>query len=202
MSRSIFAVVFCVFLTTQSFAMTAFLSEINYDHPGTDECEFVEVAVPSLALGFNPANTTVSLYNGSNGSVYASNTVDNFTLGSSIQINGTFFDLYYWALPTNGIQNGSPDGLSIDVLGNVLEFLSYEGTFTAVGGPAAGMTSTDIGIADSNDVGDEGQSIQLVEGNWTVAPKTPGLENVPEPGAALMLILGLAMVLRKYRNRC
>src|SRR5690606_35281918 len=32
----------------------------------------------------------------------------------------------------------------------VVEFLSYEGAITAVGGPADGMTSTDIGVEESS----------------------------------------------------
>ena len=36
----------------------------------------------------------------------------------------------------------------VDAAGNVVEFLSYEGTMTALGGPADGRTSTDIGVAE------------------------------------------------------
>lgn len=175
--------------SAETFAFSVFLSEINYDYPGSDECEFIEIAVPSLAR--TAEDTTVSLYNGNNGAVYASETADNFTLGANVQINGAFYDLYYWELPINGIQNGAPDGLSIDVNGVICEFVSYEGTFTAIGGPANGLTSTDIGVSDSNDAGGEGQSVQLVDGSWTMAPKTPGLENVPEPGGCFYLVVAL-----------
>ncbi len=42
----------------------------------------------------------------------------------------------------------------------MVQFLSYEGVFTAVGGPADGLTSTDIGVAEDGNtlVGD---SLQL-----------------------------------------
>ena len=41
--------------------------------------------------------------------------------------------------PPDGIQNGAPDGIAlVNCTGQVLEFLSYEGTFTATSGPAAG----------------------------------------------------------------
>ncbi|MEZ4639564.1 MAG: hypothetical protein R2856_32155 [Caldilineaceae bacterium] len=30
-----------------------------------------------------------------------------------------------------------------------MQFISYEGTFTATGGPADGMTSADIGVAET-----------------------------------------------------
>jgi hypothetical protein len=45
-----------------------------------------------------------------------------------------------------GLQNGSPDGMAlVNANGIVVQFLSYEGTFTALNGPAAGLTSTDVG---------------------------------------------------------
>src|SRR5262249_37211206 len=44
--------------------------------------------------------------------------------------------------------------------GTVIQFLSYEGTFTATNGPAAGMTSTDIGVSEPGST-PAGQSLQL-----------------------------------------
>jgi hypothetical protein len=61
------------------------------------------------------------------------------------------------------MQNGSsaqtgidPDGFAlVDPSGAVVEFLSYEGSFTAAappaGGPAAGLTSLDVGIRESGE---------------------------------------------------
>ena len=201
MTRNLLVVLFIGFFAVPTFASTAFLTEVNYDYPGNDECEFLEVALPSLAARV-PQNTTVTLYNGSTGVPYASETVDNFIFGDSVVIGGELVDLYYWELPANGIQNGGPDGLSIDENGVVCEFLSYEGTFTAVGGPADGLMSTDIGIADSNAAGNEGISLQLNNGIWTMGSKTPGLENVPEPtGWMLLSISGLLMGLQIRRTR-
>ena len=48
----------------------------------------------------------------------------------------------------SGIQNGSPDGIALVNGSTVLEFISYEGTFTATNGPATGMTSTDVGVSE------------------------------------------------------
>ncbi len=94
------------------------------------------------------------LYNGSNGAVY-----DTINLSGVIpdQQNG------YGTLsfPRAGIQNGSPDGIALVDSGNsVIQFLSYEGTFTAVGGPADGMLSVDIGVSE-NGSGAVGDSLQL-----------------------------------------
>ncbi|MEN9063587.1 ExeM/NucH family extracellular endonuclease [Ponticoccus litoralis] len=50
----------------------------------------------------------------------------------------------------NGLQNGAPDGIALVNDGTLVEFLSYEGSFTATEGAAAGVTSTDIGVSESS----------------------------------------------------
>lgn len=53
-------------------------------------------------------------------------------------------------LPRDGLQNGSPDGMAlVDAAGDLVELLAYEGTFRAVGGPAAGVTSTAVPTSES-----------------------------------------------------
>ena len=60
------------------------------------------------------------------------------------------------------MQNGSPDGVAlVDASGTAVQFLSYEGSFTATDGPASGMTSVDIGVEESNNTTLDGQSMQL-----------------------------------------
>jgi len=83
--------------------------------------------------------------------------------------------------PSNGIQNGSPDGMALVCDGKVVQFLSYEGTFTAVGGAANGLTSTDIAVSQS---GSEpvGSSLQFlgggVNGTWVArTTASPGALN-------------------------
>ena len=128
------------------------ISEIDYDNVGTpDNNEKIEL------FGFNGTNLTgwkLILYNGANGAAY--NTLD---LTGSIPFLCTGSDGLSYGVKVisytgpDAIQNGSPDGVAlVNASGVVVEFLSYEGTFTAVGGPANGMLSTDIapGVADSN----------------------------------------------------
>ncbi len=74
--------------------------------------------------------------------------------------------------PVNGIQNGAPDGVALVFQGTtVIQFLSYEGTFTATSGPANGLTSTDIAVFEN---GNEplGLSLQLVGDGTTYADFT------------------------------
>jgi predicted extracellular nuclease len=78
--------------------------------------------------------------------------------------------------PSNGIQNGSPDGIALVNGATVVQFLSYEGSFIATNGPANGMSSTDIGVSEA---GSEpvGMSLQLQgsgttyeDFTWTATP--------------------------------
>ncbi len=61
-----------------------------------------------------------------------------------------------------GLQNGRRDGLAlVNDQNNVIEFISYEGSFTAANGPANGKTSQDVGVSESNSDAD-GLSLQLI----------------------------------------
>jgi uncharacterized protein len=86
--------------------------------------------------------------------------------------------------PVNGIQNGPIDGVALVQGTTVLEFLSYEGTFTATNGPAAGRPSTDIGVAES---GTEpvGQSLAKVydttTGRYVWSGPAPATKGTPNP---------------------
>ncbi|MGX5655936.1 ExeM/NucH family extracellular endonuclease [Geodermatophilus nigrescens] len=117
-----------------------FISEIHYDNAGADTGEFVEVQLPP---GTSSAGLSVVLYNGSGGASYGTLPLPLVTAPAdapaAVSVDG----------PGGGIQNGAPDGLALVGPGGVLEFLSYEGTFTATNGPAAGRTSTDIGVSEA-----------------------------------------------------
>jgi predicted extracellular nuclease len=120
-----------------------FISEIHYDNVGTDTGEFVEVEFPGGAAS---AGWTVVLYNGDPG---AGTTARRpyFTAALPAAVNG----VAVLDVPAStGFQNGSPDGLALlRPDGTVAEFLSYEGTFAAIAGPAIGMTSTNIEVSQS-----------------------------------------------------
>jgi len=170
----IFAIIFLFFNVI--FAQTMWINELHYDNIGTDTGEFVEVIVP---VGTNPAQITVTLYNGNGGASYGSHTLDTFTQGATT--NGKI--IYYKRIA--GIQNGAPDGLSLDDNGTLIQFLSYEGTFTATNGPANGQTSVDIGVSESNSSTAVGSSLQLLGSGTQYSdftwggpfPETPGAVN-------------------------
>jgi hypothetical protein len=93
-----------------------------------DTGEFVEVVTPT---GTNLSSFSVVLYNGANGASYLTTSLTAFTAGASVGD----FTIYSFTYPTDGIQNGAPDGIALVSGSSVLEFLSYEGTFTATNGP-------------------------------------------------------------------
>ncbi len=135
-------------------ATSVFINEIHYDNIGTDAGEGVEIAGPA---GTDLTGWNLVFYNGANGRVY--NTVD---LSSAILIDqDDGFGTFGIGFTTNGIQNGSPDGIAlVDNDGVVVQFLSYEGSFQAIEGPAAGLTSTDIGVSETGST-PVGFSLQL-----------------------------------------
>ncbi|MCC9166098.1 endonuclease/exonuclease/phosphatase family protein [Pontibacter harenae] len=129
-----------------------FINEIHYDNAGTDTGEGVELA--GLA-GTNLTGWQLVLYNGNNGLEYSAITLTQ-TIPNQQAGFGTIF------LSIAGLQNGGPDGVAlVDADGNVVQFLSYEGTFTAANGPAAGLTSTDIGVTEGSST-EVGASLQLI----------------------------------------
>ncbi|MEZ4701511.1 MAG: T9SS type A sorting domain-containing protein [Rhodothermales bacterium] len=134
------------------FAQTSvFINEIHYDNTGADIDEAIEIAGPS---GTDLSGWSLVLYNGSGGAAY-----DTQNLSGVIPDLGGGFGVVTVTYPSNGLQNGSPDGIVLYDGASVVQFLSYEGSFTAVGGVADGLTSTDIGVSESS--GPLGESLQL-----------------------------------------
>jgi DNA/RNA endonuclease G (NUC1) len=131
------------------------ISEIHYDDAGTDANEFIEVSGPA---GTDLTGWRIVLYNGSNGTVYDSDPLPSL-IPNSCDGRGAVSITYL----VNGIQNGDPDGIAlVDNNNHVVEFLSYEGTFTPPGpatalNPAGGILSTDIGVRENGEP--DGQSI-------------------------------------------
>ena len=160
--------------------LTPYISEIHYDNTSGDVGEFVEIA--GLA-GADLTGWQVVFYNGNGGAAY-----DTITLSGSLAAtpSATLADggaPGFLVVEKSGIQNGAPDGLAlVDASGDVVEFLSYEGTFEAVDGPAEGLTSTDIGVAEGSDT-PVGFSLQRqADGTWAApAPETPGAANDGTP---------------------
>jgi len=175
---SLLASFFVGFAPSAKAATNIFINEIHYDNASTDTGEAIEVAGPA---GTDLAGWSIVLYNGNGGAVY-----DTITLSGTIPDQQDGFGTL--SFPQAGIQNGAPDGMAlVDSSNAVVQFLSYEGSFTAVGGPADGMTSTDIGVAESSST-TVGDSLQLTgtgsayeDFTWAApAPNTFGAVNTDQ----------------------
>jgi DNA/RNA endonuclease G (NUC1) len=134
-------------------------SEIHYDNTGTDAGEAVEIEGPN---GTSLAGWTVLFYNGDPASTTSPLKVYNTVavtgaLSAPISCGGR--GALSIPIPvTPGIQNGGtaggqPDGFAlVDNNGVLVEFLSYEGSFTAADGAANGVTSRNIVAMEDNPV--------------------------------------------------
>lgn len=153
------------------------INEIHYDNVGTDTGEAIEIEGPA---GANIAGVSIVLYNGNGGASYNTATLTG-TLPATCGDRGVVVVTY----PQDGLQNGSPDGIAlVGAGGQVIEFLSYEGTFPASNGPAAGVMSTDIVASQTNAA--LGLSLQRNSSNqWQSATSTFNACNTdggPPPG--------------------
>ncbi len=179
------------------------INEVDYDQPGTDSAEYVEIYNPS-ASARSLMGISLLLVNGANNTVYT--TVD---LSSAVSLAGHGYLVIAGAAvsvedggahfaPTpawtsNAVQNGSPDGMAlVDTnAGTVLDALSYAGSITAAAltgfaSPVSLVEGTAATAVDSNTkVGSlcripNGQDTDQAATDWTFcATLTPGDANVP-----------------------
>ncbi|WP_308238199.1 Calx-beta domain-containing protein [Phenylobacterium sp. J367] len=161
--------------------MPVWINEFHYDNAGTDAGEFIEIAA---SAGTDLTGWTVVRYNGANGQAYTSPGGVLTLSGVVSDETGTGFGFRTITLPVDGLQNGAPDGFAlVNAQGQVVQFLSYEGTFAATSGPALGMTSVDIGVvepgnATGTSISLTGSGTQYGDFNWVLDTNdTPGQTN-------------------------
>lgn len=123
---------------------SVFINELHYDNLGSDTNEFIEL------VGLDQTDISgwsLVLYNGSTGRNYDSYTFSNFIF--SDESDGFGFK----SINFSSIQNGGAQADAValaDNNGNVIQFLSYEGFFTATSGVANGLLSEDIKAFESS----------------------------------------------------
>jgi len=168
--KSIFSLlsIFIMFNVLQAQTVVVpnvWINEIHYDNVSNDTLEGYEIAGPA---GIDLSCYKVYLYNGgvSVGQVYSTD-----LLTGIIPDQGCGFGAVWFPKPTDGLQNGPNDGLvleyapvstgcNVSQTDTILQFLSYEGVLTAQSGRALGLTSTDIGVSETNST-PVGFSLQL-----------------------------------------
>lgn len=194
------------------FSLPVFINEIHYDNKNGDVGEAVELAG---VAGQDLDGWSLVFYNGGNSQDYA-----------TWDLSGTFSDesngFGFQSFALSSIQNGGSDGMALfNDLGEVQQFISYEGVLTVDAGAAGSLTSTDIGIAESGST-QVGHSLQLVgsgsdyeDFNWQagvatfgelnsgqsmqalIAPSNPQSVNVPEPESLWLFALGSLLLGRR-----
>jgi len=147
----IFVNIFAPILVEASPIPNVFINEVHYDNDGGDINEQIEIAGEG---SIDLTGWSLHLYNGYNGEKY-----NSFDLNKWSFID-TETNFGFLTIKTLGLQNGSPDGIVLFDGESIIQFLSYEGTFTATKGIAAGLTSIDIGSFEPSDT-PLGFSLQL-----------------------------------------
>lgn len=184
------------------------INEVDYDQPGSDAEEFIEVYNPGPAL--DTSNLGIHLVNGTTNVSY------DFLPLSSINGGVLMHDQYVVfgsqpvldALPgsahgilfTGPIQNGSPDGLILvdDVNQIIFDSLSYEGEITATDigftNPVNLVEGTATPVEDNNSVvgalirSPNGKDMDDASIDWALTTiLTPGFSNDVSPSNGLVI---------------
>ncbi|MEE9190351.1 MAG: T9SS type A sorting domain-containing protein [Candidatus Neomarinimicrobiota bacterium] len=136
-----------------------------------DNNDFIEVALHENIQNID--DYRISLYDGTDGTVYQTITLDQFTVGTTVD-NRIY---YFYNMTANTLLSG-PAGLSISYTGTVLpgQFISYGGSFTAIEGDATSMTSVDIGnFTQGESLALSGTGSKYSDFTWTsLSTPSPG----------------------------
>ncbi len=139
------------------------------------ETEYIEIALNSTITDLD--QYTITFYNGTTGESYATYTLNQLTVGNTV--NG--LTTYYMNFNNNEIVN--PSGIAISYTGTVIQnqFLSFGGSFTAVDGDATGLTSTNIGeVASGYSFQLSGSGDRYSQFGWTYGNGSPGQVNTDQ----------------------
>jgi hypothetical protein len=123
-----------------------YISEFHYDNNSEDKRAFIEIVTPYTSF---LEDYSVVLYDGNP-------TVRDFydSLLASTGVSTVVNDVRYTVIDYAGIEKGgspispAPDGIALFGPSGLIEFLSYEGSFTVKNDPSMGM-SIDIGVAEA-----------------------------------------------------
>jgi len=161
------------------------INEIDYDQPGSDTAEFIEIKNRGTEAG-DLSSVTLLLINGRNN---GASTYGSFVLPPVILGPGEYFVMCKDALTVavcdldvlSSIQNGAPDAVALSVGGVVVDAVSYEGDAGAPYTEGSGS-----GLFDSGSSGQDFKGISRLpdgrdsnQNNVDLAAScvTPGLAN-------------------------
>jgi len=173
-------------LSFNSYA-TIIINEIDYDQPGTDTAEFIELfnnGTSSMSLD----NFSIELINGSNSMSYRTIDLSGFNIAAN-----DFFVLcgdaslvancnYSFTTISSWIQNGAPDAVGLYENSNLLDSLSYEGILSPF------TEGSVIPVKDnSTDILSIGRILSNMDNNnnaldYELGCITPGTQNIAGSG--------------------
>ncbi len=197
-------------------AAAVIINEIDYDQPGVDSAEFVEL-FNSSSTGIDLTGWSLRLVNGTGGSVYDTITLPDALIlgagdyyvicGDTVGATVANCDLrirgYYGSGDgTNILQNGSPDAMAlINASGAFVDVVSYEGDtagYTELSGVGLADDAYAAGVglsrcangADSNQNNVDLRLRSITPGAANDCPSSSS--SVPEPASLALLGFGLA----------
>ncbi len=210
----IFSHLFAPLIAQATPISNVFINEIHYDNDGSDIYEYIEISGNS---SIDLTNWSLRFYNGKDGKE-----------GKSFELNSwsntdPITDFGFLIIDVKGIQNGSPDGIALFEGISLVQFLSYEGSFTATSGDAIGMRSENIGVLEraNTPVGFSlqltGQGQQYSDFTWASPQQStfgsintgqkfvnPNLNanviSVNEPNTLLLFSILLIFIIKRFLN--
>jgi cysteine-rich repeat protein len=180
------------------------INEVDYDLPGTDNAEFVEILNDS-PLAVDLVGKALVAINGSTSTEVSRTALEGTLAGGGYLVvcprgsaSGTCVSslaipagtlVVNFAAATNNLQNGSPDGVALVDLGagTVLDALSYEGSITAAAITGLGTFSlvegSPLTVADAGTFANalartpNGSDSNNAATDWASRAPTPGAPN-------------------------
>lgn len=154
-----------ILLSTSTLLNAQWINELHYDDSGSGDLnEGVEIA--GLA-GTDLSCYQLIHYNGNGGSI-----ISTVSLSGTIPDEGCGYGAVWIDYESEGgLQNGNDALALIDCSNNVIQFIDWEGTVTATAGVANGMSSSSIGVNETNST-TIGTSLQLTGNGSTYGDYT------------------------------
>ena len=163
------------------------INEIDYDQPGTDVAEFIEL-FNSGTSAISLDNYSIDLVNGSSSSSYRTIDLSGFSINANdyFVVCGDASQVancdYSFTTTSGWLQNGAPDAIGLYENTNLLDSLSYEGAlapFTEGGTLTISDSNTDILSIGRIMVGMDSNDNLL---DFDIGCITPGTVNVTGSG--------------------
>ncbi len=206
------------FLVQTSATASLIINEVDYDQPGRDHAEFIELLNSGPDL-LSLDGYTLSLFNGATETFYRSFDLSGYQIeadsyfvlcGNSGHVANCNFDT---TKDSGLIQNGGSkaDAITLNLNGSLIDSLIYEGN---LGGGVVGQgdqlndSSTDpfMGLSrlpngyDSNNDNHDFQSSCITPGFTNTVSNSHCISSIPEPTSLLLLLIGLVMLIPQIRD--